>query len=68
MTTVFIQDCRELKYCTSGVRRYFRAHQLDFEDFIRRGIDAAKFKQDDPMVVPLIEVAKRRETENNGQQ
>jgi hypothetical protein len=36
---VSMRDARELKYCVKGVKKFFEAHNLDFQGFIKNGID-----------------------------
>ena len=40
--TVTMDHVRRL-HCSSGARRWFEAHGLDFRDFLKNGIDAVTF-------------------------
>lgn len=63
MTTVRIEDARAIKYCVSGVRRFFGMHGLDFAQFVEQGIPADELPQDDYLAQQVIAQAMRREGE-----
>lgn len=68
MTTVRVEDCRALKYCALGMRRYFTKHDLDFKTFLQDGLPAEAFPKDDLLATQAIKQAERREEEASGQQ
>lgn len=64
MTRVRIEDCRAIRYCVPGVKRWCGNNGLDFREFVRNGVDADQLPHDDAMIDALIEQARRREVEN----
>lgn len=40
MTIVTRRHCRELDYCSRGMRPWFAANGLSWADFVKHGIDA----------------------------
>ena len=40
MTQVTIQDLRAARLCFQGARPWFRRHGLDWQGFLREGLDA----------------------------
>ena len=62
MTLVTVSDLRKGGYCVSGAKRWFEAHDLDFRDFVKNGIDAEVVRPiGDPMSQRCIEIAEERE-------
>lgn len=60
-TIIRMEHCRQLKYCASGVREFFKNHNLDYVGFLNNGIDAdylLDVTHNDAMVIALVEVAK----------
>ena len=50
---------RALKYCNKGSRQFFARHGLDWHDFLKNGIDPAKFyATGDAMAIKAAELAK----------
>lgn len=39
---VTIRHCKQIKFCSPGVRRWFNSQGLDFKDFLRNGIAEEK--------------------------
>lgn len=37
---ITISDIRRTGHCARGIRRWFDGHQLDFQSFLKNGIDA----------------------------
>ncbi len=37
---VTLAHCRELGYCSSGLRAFFKRHGLDWSTFVREGLPA----------------------------
>lgn len=35
-----MKHLRQLQYCASGVRTFFKQHQLDYTQFLSHGMDA----------------------------
>lgn len=42
-TIIVMNDVTACGFCAAGTRRWFEAYSLDFRDFLKNGIDAAKF-------------------------
>jgi hypothetical protein len=63
MTIVRVEDCRALRYCMKGVRRYFARHELDFNAFLHDGLDESAFPTDDYFAQQVIAQAKIRESD-----
>ena len=62
MTTVMVQDIKTLKFCNRGARQFFEKHGLDWQDFVRNGIDADAFRAiGDEMGLKAVAEAERRE-------
>lgn len=59
MTDDFIirmPDLRAAKMCSGGSRRFFESHGLDWQDFLKNGISAAKLAATgDHMALTLVE-------------
>lgn len=64
MTVIRIEDCRNLKLCSAGLRRFANKHGLDFQDFVRDGIDSGLLPQNDAMVEEIVAQARLREAMN----
>lgn len=39
-----IDDARAAGHCVTGIRDWFKAHDLDFRDFLTNGIDSEKIE------------------------
>lgn len=53
---VTLNDCREVHYCTKGIRLFFKKHDLDFMDFCRNGIEASELEAlNDSMANKILE-------------
>lgn len=62
MTIVTTKDTRALQYCNKGVRAFCQQHNIDYQNFIKNGIDADDLlKTNDVMAIKLIEYAKSKE-------
>lgn len=60
---VCIQDCRELQYCSGGIRLFFRQYNLDYTDFLTNGIEAKKLLEasgNNELARKVVEVAYER--------
>ena len=67
MTIVRVQDCQELGYCMKSVRPWFAGHGIDFQKFVRDGVDeAVLLATDDEFARNAVANAKKREA-NDGQ-
>lgn len=54
-------DIRAAKMCSKGTRKFFERHELDWDDFLKNGIDAQKFiDTGDAMALQVVEVARGR--------
>ena len=59
MIIVKMSHLRELKYCSKGVRAFFVRYNLDFQNFLKHGIDEETLsKTNDAMAFRAIEKAK----------
>lgn len=53
-----IAHMRKCKYCSKGVRAFFKKHNLDFSSFLENGIDEEKLlATKDAMAEKVVEVA-----------
>lgn len=64
---VTIQDARAVLtptgrgYCSRGIRAFFQRHGLDFNDFLKNGIEEEKLiNTGDYMALKAVEVARER--------
>lgn len=56
------RDMRALKYCSRGVREFFRLHNLDYSKFLQEGIPAEELlATGDSMAEAVVEVARGRQ-------
>lgn len=56
---VTMRHIREAGMCSKGTRAFFEAHNLDWNEFLREGIDAAKLEATgDAMAIKVAKVAK----------
>lgn len=56
---VTMRHVREARMCSKGARAFFEAHNLDWNEFLREGIDAAKLEATgDAMAIKVAGVAK----------
>ena len=64
---VTMRHMRRLNYCSSGVRRFFAEHGLDYGQFLREGIPAEELmKTGDAMAIRVAEVANGQQKEADG--
>lgn len=64
---VTMRHMRRLNYCSSGVRRFFADHGLDYGKFLREGIPAEELmKTGDAMAIRVAEVANGQQKEADG--
>lgn len=64
---VFLKHCRELNYCSHGIREFCKKHHIDFITFIREGIDCDELEKINDMHTRIL-VKKAKEEFNHGQQ
>lgn len=65
MTIVTTKDTRALQYCNKGVRAFCQQHNIDYQNFIKNGIEETDLlKTNDVMAIKLIEHAKSKEITN----
>lgn len=58
---VRMEDVRAAKMCSSGARAFFQRHGLDWQEFLRDGIEAEILvKTGDAMALQVVEVARGR--------
>jgi len=51
-----MRDIRRIAYCSRGARRFFARHNLDWQAFLRNGIEADKLLAcNDAMADALVE-------------
>lgn len=54
-------------FCRGGTRRFFAAHKLDWQDFVRHGISADKLEATgDAMALALVAWARKCEEADHG--
>ena len=54
---IYMSDLRKAKMCAKGTRAFFLAHGLDFQDFLKNGIDAELLlATNDAMAKQVVEV------------
>ena len=61
---VMMRDCRNLRYCASGVRALFARYNLDYSEFLRSGIcseELLRATNNDGMALAAVEVARGRQ-------
>ena len=62
MTRVTLQDLRASRFCFQGARLWFRRHGLDWQAFLREGLDAETLAATgDALALRVIAVAEARE-------
>ena len=62
MTRVTVQDLRAARLCFQGVRPWFARHGLDWQRFLREGLDAEVLAATgDALALRVIAVAEARE-------
>ena len=63
MTRVTLQDLRASRLCFQGARPWFRRHGLDWQAFLREGLDAEVLAATgDALALRVIAVAEARES------
>lgn len=59
MAKVFMTHVRKAKMCSRGARAFFIKNKLDWNDFLRNGIDEAKLLETgDAMALQVVEIAR----------
>jgi len=54
---IYMSDIRNAKMCARGTRAFFMLHGLDFQDFLKNGIDAEKIlNTKDAMAIQVVEL------------
>ncbi|WP_042089778.1 hypothetical protein [Acinetobacter bereziniae] len=54
---IYMSDIRNAKMCARGTRAFFILHGLDFQDFLKNGIDAEKIlSTKDAMAIQVVEL------------
>ena len=57
-TIVRMVHVRQAKMCSSGAREFFARHELDWQEFLKNGIDAEKLRATgDAMALKVVKVA-----------
>lgn len=55
---ITMADIRKARMCAKGTRAFFLSHNLDFQDFLKNGIDAKKLiETNDAMALQVVKVA-----------
>ena len=63
MTRVTVQDLRASRLCFQGARPWFRRHGLDWQQFLKEGLDAETLTATgDALALRVIAIAETRET------
>lgn len=58
---IVMRDIRAAKMCSRGARRFFERHGLDWQDFLKNGIEHKKLAgTGDAMAIRVVEVALER--------
>jgi len=56
---IYMSDIRKAKMCSQGTRAFFLARGLDFQDFLKNGLDEEILVQTgDAMALQVVEVAR----------
>lgn len=61
---VKLEHCRELGYCSRGIRDLFKRYNLDYPGFIAHGISSEELLRatnNDAMVAAAVEVARGKQ-------
>lgn len=59
--TVYIDDVRAAGFCARGIKTWFDGQNLNFREFIKRGVSSdVLLKTQDPQAVLAVEAARRR--------
>ncbi len=59
---IHISDARASGYCAVGIKQWFAAHDLDFRDFLKNGIEATELQRvGDELSRKVIAEAQRRQ-------
>lgn len=54
---IYMSDIRNAKMCARGTRAFFILHGLDFQDFLKNGIDVEKIlNTKDAMAIQVVEL------------
>jgi len=62
MTIVTMRDVRAARMCSRGARAFFIRYGLDWDDFLKNGINSEKLEATgDAMAKRVVEVARGRE-------
>ncbi len=57
---IYIKHARACGYCARGVREFFRRHGLDFDEFLREGIESeVLLSTKDEMAYAAVEQAEK---------
>lgn len=58
---IYLQDIRSVKYCSRGARKFCELYDIDWEAFLKDGIEEDVLLQfDDAMVLEIITAARKR--------
>lgn len=62
MTTVTIEHCRRLRYCSRGMRKFFDRHGMDWERFRKEGMPADEIEATgDAMAIAAARLARQEQ-------
>lgn len=54
---IYMSDIRNAKMCARGTRAFFMLHGLDFQDFLKNGIDVEIIlSTQDAMAIQVVEL------------
>jgi len=58
---IYSSDAKNLKYCSKGIRLFFKKYNLDYKSFLKDGIDAELLiATGDSMAIEVVENARGR--------
>ena len=56
---ITMRHIRKAKMCSKGGRAFAKKHNVDWEDFLKNGVDSKDFEDmDDAMVQKVLEIAR----------
>lgn len=58
---ITMEDVRATKMCSSGTRKFFKRHNINWSDFLKNGVSAKVLENTgDAMALRVVEVARGR--------
>lgn len=60
---IYMQDIRRAGLCAKGARDFFKSHNLDFNDFLKHGIDIQLIENtQDSIALKVVDLVKSENT------